>query len=81
MSFVLVLIQFPTISCYMLTKGGNGALWEIVSSVVGAIPSVRSRVIAVGVTVVLVPTTVGISGSSTCRASSVGIGGGADFVD
>ena len=27
------------------------------------------------------PTTVGISSSSTCCASSVGIGGGANFVD
>ena len=89
MSFVFVLIQFPTISCCMQTKGTNVALWAIFSSVVGASPSVRSRVVAVGVAVSVavgiafatVPTTVGISSSSTCCASSVGISGGADFVD
>ena len=89
MSFAFVLIQFPTISCYMRTKGSNFVLWAIFGSVVGDSHSVRSRVIAVGVVVAvavgiavaLVPTTVGISSSSTCCASSVGIGGGADFVD
>ena len=73
----------------MRKKGTNGAIWEIVGSVVGASPCVRSRVVAtgvavsvaVGVAVALVPTTVAISSSSTCCASSVGIGGGADFVD
>ena len=89
MFFVFVLIQLPTITCYMRTKGENGELWAIVGSVVGAIPRVQSRVISVGVAVAVavsiavawVPTKVGISSSSTCCASSVGIGCGADFVD
>ena len=37
--------------------------------------------VAVGITVAMVPTTVGISGFSTFCAFSVGIGGGADFFD
>ena len=67
------------------------ALWEIVGSVVGTSPGVRSRVVAVGVVVAvsigiavavaLVPTTVAISSSFSCSASSFGIGGGADFGD
>ena len=73
----------------MRMKGTNGALWAIFGSVIGASPSVQSRVVAVGIAVAVavgiavatVPTTVGISSSSTCCASSVGIGGGADFVD
>ena len=65
----------------MRTKVTNVALWASVGYVVGAIPSVWSRVIAVGVTVALVPNTVGVSGSSTCCASSVGMSGGADIVD
>ena len=73
----------------MRTKGTNGALWKILGSVVGSRSSVRSRVIAVGVAVAVavgiavatIPTTVGISRSSTCCASSVGIGVAADFVD
>ena len=87
MSFVFVLIPFPTISCCIQTKGTNGALWSIFGSVVGASPIVRYRVIyvgvvvavAVGIAVASVPTTVGIYSSSNCCASSVG--GGASFVD
>ena len=87
-SFVFVLIQFPTISCYMQTKGVNCALWDIVGYVASSRSSVQSRVIAVGVAVAvavgiavaLIPTTVGISRSSTCCASSVGIGVGANLV-
>ena len=73
----------------MRTKGKNSAIWEIVGSAVGASPSIRSRVMVVGVAVAVaigivlskIPTTVGISRSSTCCASSVGIVGGANFVD
>ena len=73
----------------MRTKGTNNSLWEIFGSVVSASTSVRYRVIAVGVAVAIavgiavasIPTPVGIFISSTCCASSVGIGGGANFVD
>ena len=89
MSFVFVLVQLPAIICYMRTKETNGALWSIVGSVVGYIPSVWSCVIIVGfrvafdigIVVAMIPTKVGISTYSTCCASSVGIGVGADFVD
>ena len=70
----------------MHTKGENGALREIVGSIVGASHSVQSHVIAVGaavaiaggIAVALIPTTVGILCSSTCCASHVGIG--ANFI-
>ena len=73
----------------MQTKGKNCKLRAIVGYVVGATPRVQSCVIAVGVAVAVavgiavasIPSMVGISRSSTCCASSVGIGGGADFVD
>ena len=73
----------------MSKKGENSALWEIVGSVVGAIPRVRSRVIsvgfavavAVGIAVASIPTTVSILSPSTCCASSVGSGVRANFVD
>ena len=84
-----MLIQSPKISWCMRTKGTNGALREIVGSVVGASHSVRSRTIAVGVAVAVsigiavasIPTTVVILCSSICCVSSVGIGVGANFFD
>ena len=60
-------------------KGTNGELEAIVCSVAGGSYSVRSRFSAVGVAVASViavasiPTTMGISPSCTCWASSVGI--------
>ena len=75
----------------MRTKGTNGALWAIVGPVVGSSSQIRSRVIAVsfgvavvvavGIAVASLPTTVGISRSSICCASSVVIGVGANFFD
>ena len=89
MSFIFVLIQFPTISCYMQTKGGNGAPWDIVGSVAGSCCIIRSCVIdvgvvvavAVGIAVASIPTTAVISSLSTCCSSIVGICFGANFVD
>ena len=60
----------------------KGTLREFVGSVVGGSHSFQSRVIAVGVAVAVaiviafasIPTMVGIFCSSTCCASSVGIG-------
>ena len=71
----------------MRTKGENGALRAIVGSVVGASHKFRSRFITFGVTVAVavgiavssIPNMVGIFCSSTCLASSVGIG--ANFFD